>query len=722
MCGMVGLCRVGGRTTEADRESVRRMNAAVLHRGPDETVHYDDECSSLGFQRLSLLAPADGRQPFVHREGEVVLMVNGEVYNHRELEERLRGRHTFATSSDCEVLLHGYLDEGLAFLERVRGMYSFALLDNRRRELVMGRDRFGIKPLYYHRDEQRVVFGSEIKSLFHEGRTPRRLDWHGALRDPALNLDLTLVSGRVNTWFEDIHVVPAAHTVTIDLDTGEETVRRYWDVDVAADLSDASEEEIVVAYRDLLESSVRDCLTADCEVGLLLSGGIDSAAVAAFSQGSGIHTFTALTGSTVVNGDAEYSHRTAAFAGLPNHQILFDTERVPSGDEWRALLWLLETPQASPEHFYKYQLHRFARATRPRLKAMMLGQASDEFNGGYSKKLSAGGGWAGFLSTLDDMARATYLREHPQLRPWYDPRHGDLLTPAVSGDVYRQFVRWKTHDIEQYNTWHEDRTAAGNSIEARVPFLDHRIVELTNGVPVEMRESLFWDKAILRRGLESVLPPDIVARPKVSFYYDDRGYNNQRAFVRMLCVDRRALLEDALSAPGAKELVDRDALWGVVTALQSDPSLASLEYVLAVVNLGLLENLVAELPSVSFDPHRVEVEEELVVDVWEESEAAIAERVFEAAPVGPATRMRLVGGLRFLSDSSAPDVRLLAVDGVVAYTFDDEESALWVDVLQSFRAETSADEVAGALGADPVRVLEMATTAHGEGLLEVSGQ
>src|SRR5690606_8509965 len=148
------------------------------------------------------------------------------------------------------------------------------------------------QPLYFHADDQRVVFASEIKALFRDDRTPRRLDWYGALTDPALNLDLTLVDGPVNTWFEDVLIVPAAHTVSIDLPTGRRDVTRYWDPHTAADVGDLSPEEFVTTYRDLLGASVSECLTADCEVGMLLSGGIDSAAVAAFAAGTGVHTFT----------------------------------------------------------------------------------------------------------------------------------------------------------------------------------------------------------------------------------------------------------------------------------------------------------------------------------------------------------------------------------------------------------------------------------------------
>lgn len=704
MCGIAGMVNLGGRPiSSTDQQRVQEMTRAIEHRGPDHTDFGSVGAALFGFQRLSLLALENGNQPFISSDRKVMLMVNGEVYNHRQLRTELSKQFRFETESDCEVILHGYLREGLAFLQRVNGMFAFTLYDARNMTLVLGRDRFGIKPLSYHRDGERVIFASEAKALFADPRTPRKVDWRNSLADPGLSLAPLFVTDEPTSWFEDIEIVPAAHYVEIDVTTGSMSTRRYWDAHSGPDLSGCSSDEIVQLYREALENSVRDCLTADIEVGLFLSGGIDSAAVAAFSQGTGIHTFTALTGSTLVNGDAEYSHRTARACGLENHQVLFDRDRVPTLEEWKTIVWTLESPQASPEHFYKFELHRYARLTRPGLKAMMLGQASDEFNGGYSKKMSGGEGYEAFLASLDQMELSTALNAAPGLSPWFDPEHGSLIRrdrlPTVTGDAYRHFVDWKLHDIEQYNNWHEDRTAAANSIEARVPFLDHRLVEITNAVPREMHEELFWDKTILRRALQGVLPPDILQRPKVSFFYDDPGYNNQRTFATLMTRDNFQIVRYALSAEGAEHWVDKEAMFEAVQRLDRNPGDPSMEYVLGVLNLGILENMIASMPRTLDRRDMGEAPVELHVQDWDKAEEELRQRLLEEPLLNAETRVFLKDGVQVLRPvMDDHSVEMVAIDGVLSFVLDGEDRGLWLDLLRALGEPHSLKELTEILG------------------------
>lgn len=700
MCGIAGSVQFGvADATPPTHTSVHAMTDVIAHRGPDHTDYATIGPAVFGFQRLALLALDNGDQPFLGADGRVMLMVNGEVYNHAALRADLERRHHFQTKSDCEVLLHGYLEQGIRFLERVNGMFAFTIFDARTEQLFLGRDRFGIKPLSFHLDDQRVVFASETKALFADPRTPRQVDWAGALSNPGLNLDLAFTTAPPTSWFTDIDVVPAAHYLQIDTGTGTSTVHRYWESATAPDLSGHSAEEIVALYRDALAESVRDCLTADIEVGLFLSGGIDSAAVAAFAQGSGIATFTALTGSTYVNGDAEYSHRTARACGFENHQVIFDRDRIPSPAEWRTILWALETPQASPEHFYKFELHRFARLTRPGLKAMLLGQASDEFNGGYSKKLSGGRGYGGYLETIEALQTNTGLRAAPSLTPWFGGEHGGLLRrdvlPGMHEDTYRHYVDWKLHDIEQYNNWHEDRTAAANSIEARVPFLDHRVVELTNGVPQHLHAELFWDKAILRRALTGLLPTNILDRPKVSFFYDDPGYNNQRTFIRMIQQEHGVLLTDALSAPGAQRWLDSDAVHSTVDRLARDPSDSAMEYLLAVLNLGLLENQLDSLPRTLDHRDDAPPPQELHIQDWDASRDSVRDAVLYTPPLDAESVLLRADNVSVLRDVEDPErAELVAIDGQLAFILDSDDRALWLRMLAALDAPTNLAQLA----------------------------
>src|SRR5205085_3841853 len=259
------------------------------------------------------------------------------------------------------------------------------------------------------------------------------------------------------------------------------------------------------AYRERVAAAVVESGMSDAEVGLFLSGGVDSAAVAAFSTLDTLHTFTALNGGTLANGDGEAAHRVARALGRPNHQVVFEVDDAPTPEQWKRLLWLLETPLCGPEQLYKAELHRFARATRPNQNVMLHGQAGDEFNGGYSVDFANGGGWSDFVATTQAMARNERLVHRAELATWWHRDRPLLRDGAVAPaadetliDSYDAYLSWRYRQIQQYNCWHEDRTAAGNGVEARPPFLDHRIVELTAAIPPSLREQLLWDKRILR--------------------------------------------------------------------------------------------------------------------------------------------------------------------------------------------------------------------------------
>ncbi|MGE5828222.1 MAG: asparagine synthase (glutamine-hydrolyzing) [Micromonosporaceae bacterium] len=606
MCGIAGVARIDGADLDPAADSLLdRMATLLAHRGPDDRELLRSGPVGLAFNRLSLVDPTNGGQPLVSDDGDLVLIANGEVYNHRELAAGLPGVR-LRTGSDCEVLLYLYRERGLAFLDQVCGMFALVLWDKRRGELVFARDRFGIKPLYYHRDARRIVFGSEIKALFADEATPRQLDWDKALTTPLLPAAPYLTDDPLTTWFVGVEAVPAGRIQRIDLTTGATCDHQYWEFPGAVEADPRTAEEYVSRYRALLTDSVRACATADAELGLFLSGGIDSAAVAALAAPvtGELHTFTVLSASTYRTGDPEHSHRVAAKLGLPNHQLLFDAARTPSAAEWKRLLWLMETPMCGPEAYYKHELHRFAKSVRPGIRGMLLGAASDEFNGGYTT--SAGeADWPEFERNMRAMARTSALRARPDAAAWW--QYGDqalltdealrYLTDVATADPYPAYLRWQHRKLQQYNVWHEDRAAAGSGIEARVPFLDHRLVELAASVPPALRPTLLWDKAILREGLRGVLPHEVVERPKMPFFYGTDVRHTFQMVLRLLAQHGGALVEEALAAPGADTYLDGPALRSTLARLADDPRSAQVEVALRVVNLGLLASMAADLPA-----------------------------------------------------------------------------------------------------------------------------
>lgn len=721
MCGLAGVARVDGRPLSGEFDTVLAgMARALAHRGPDDDRLVRDGAVGLAFTRLSLVDPERGGQPLVSEDGSVVLIANGEIYNHRELAAGARMR----TGSDCEVLLGLYQRHGLRFLDRVRGMFAVVLWDRTRGRLLFARDHFGVKPLYFHRGGAHITFASEITALFENPDCPRRLDWRRALEHQAFSAAPVITDATPTTWFDGIEEVPAATILDIDLRDGTTRTHRYWTRPEPQ--SDAPpDRELIAEFGRLLADSVTGCATADAEVGLFLSGGIDSAAVAALAGGGALHTFTVLSGSTVYNGDAESASRVAAGLGLPNHQILFGPDRIPTVDEWKHLLWLTEMPQCGPEQFYKYEMHRYVKAFHPEIKGMLLGGGADEYTGGYLKMFAGDGGWNAADATLRELVRNGLLQRKPGLSIWWDTELPLLTDAALAGDdsclddPYAVFLDWKFRDIQQYNCWHEDRTAAGNGIEARVPFLDVRLVELVASIPVARRPALLWDKRIVREALRGILPDDVVERPKVAFYHGDGVRQTQATYLRMLCQDGHALVAEALESPTAKDLVDADNLVAQLRALAEDPAAGQVEQVLRIVNLGLLDGMASRPPARHADTRRAPVPVAVDGSRWSTGREALADRAVRRPGIDPAAVPRWRPDVMLLTAPSTPDLTYVAVDGTLTYVLPGAEARPWLSFLEAVDGSRSVAEILATIDTPLDALREELTDALDLGLLSL---
>jgi len=708
MCGLAGTATVGGRTLPAAADSLlRSMTGTIAHRGPDETEFFRSGPVGLGFVRLSLVDPEGGGQPLSTEDGSLVLIANGEIYNHRELAAGLPAGTRMRTGSDCEVLLHLYRRDGLNFLDQVRGMFALVLWDRARNRLLFARDRFGIKPLFFHANAERIVFASEIKALFHDPDCPRELDWERALADPVTSGNLVLDDSPPHAWFKGIELAPAASVTTFDLNSGERNTHRYWSFPDFDGDTDGSEADIIRSYTDALVASVRDCQMADVEIGLFLSGGIDSAAVAALADIKP-RTFTMLNGSTLENHDAEWAHRTAAHLDLVNHQVLHHTSAVPGIDEWKQHLWQMETPLAGPETYYKYELYRHVTAQAPEIKAMLLGGGADEFNGGYTTSLAGGGDWSDFVANVDRMGIRGHQQHRPGLGAWWEQPGPPLVraqalraaTGADHRDAYEMLFRAKYRDVQLYNCWHEDRTAAGNGIEARVPFLDHRLVEIVAAIPYALRPSLIWDKQILRRGLARVLPEEVLTRPKIPFYYGSGVRHTYRTFARMLAQQGDRLLDEALAGPGAREFLDADHMHAMLRGLEADPGSGYVEFLMRAVNLGLLAGMARDLPGPLVSAPKAAVLRSAPVTDWDRQAAEIEALVVHRPAVDPTAVLARPEGLLLLRAPDDDTTWYLALDGAIEYVVDDAAEPGWSALLRALDGVRTLDQVASALDMD----------------------
>jgi asparagine synthase (glutamine-hydrolysing) len=705
VCGLAGYARLGGGHAAGIDPLLQAMAGVLGRRGPDGTAFRTEGPVGLAFTRLSIVDPEHGDQPFVSEDGTVALIANGEVYNHRELEAGLPAGTRMRTDSDCEVLLHLYQRDGIHFLDQVRGIYAVVIHDSRRRKLIFARDRFGIKPLYYHRNAERVVFASEIKALFTDPGVPRRLNWQQCLADQMTTASPAFELSDPVTYFEEIESATAAQVTEIDLVSGDVQRHAYWSLPSFRDGIGAGAGELVSAYGDALRAAVEESCMSDAEIGLFLSGGVDSAAVAAFAQVPGkLHAFTALNGGTLANLDGEYAHRVAAALGLAHHEVVFGPDRYPSVSEWRDLLWYLESPLCGPEQFYKYELHRFARATRPDMKVMLLGQASDEFNGGYSEALAEGGDWADFVGSLHQMGLRSALSAAPRMAAWWE--HGyplltydaiDAAAAKLMADPYEGFIAWKYRDIQQYNCWHEDRTAAANGIEARVPFLDQRVVEVTAAIPAALRAELLWDKRILRTALDGVLPGGLLDRPKVSFYYGSGERHVTRAFAEMLAQDGGALIEQALSGPQARQYLHPDGIRATARDLLDDPAGKHVSFLLRAVNLGLLEQLLDESRH-EMAGDAAPLPAELHVTDWDAQRRDIEDEILGSRPLSARLVPALGDDVMLVQAVPADGTYYVVVEGSIEYVVEQDADPCWLALLLEIDGDRDLAAVAAAAG------------------------
>lgn len=595
----------------------------MQHRGPDDASITVWNNLGLVFRRLSIIDIDGGAQPFHTLDGRISSITNGEIYNHRDLRTHLAKRHEFRTRSDCEVLPFLYLDRGLEMFDPVNGMYATALLDRHLNRLILARDRLGEKPLFYSvlPSGQTLVFASELKALFVHPEVPRRFDWQTMLTR-VQNIDMT--AGERPSGYLGIDRLPAGAMMDLSLHDGSYRIHRYWRLPDRDDSNhQTNADECIEQYRALLDDSMRLRQVADVGCGLFLSGGIDSSALAALaSHRQSMPTFSIRNASTLE--DAEAAARVARHLGMPNHQISFDQSAAGlKPDHWRRILWTCEYADINAEQLFKYYLHAYARQRYPALKVILLGQGSDEFNGGYLSMLLdrsppfGDQDWlrmdeairredvAHVAFTTGLVGRAGHLVRQGVIRQ-------DFISSVLGGresglSIWDRYVKLYRGNLDTH-LWHEDRTAAAHSIENRVPFLDHRLVEFLAQIPVRLHAELFTDKRILRHAIKDLLPIDIVNRCKGPLFYGGEQHHTFRMMHGLLMSKQGELLDQAVEGSRITDgPIDESRLRSMAKEVARDPKMPLFEQFLAIVNMGVLAHMSSTLeipasPSMSEEP------------------------------------------------------------------------------------------------------------------------
>jgi asparagine synthase (glutamine-hydrolysing) len=555
MCGICGVYEFKG--DPVDPDLVGRMTSAMAHRGPDGSGRHVSRNIGLGHRRLSIIDIEGGAQPLTNEDGSLHVIFNGEIYNFIELREELEKKgHVFKTRSDTEVILHGYEEWGLDCVSVFNGIFAFALWDENRQRLFLARDHLGVKPLYYVTIDNRFLFASEIKSLLADAQCPREVNMKGL----AQLFTLRYVPSP-ETLFSRIKKLPPGHFMVVG--EGGFEIKRYWNWKPQIE-NRRDEQELVEAYGELLEDAVRLQMRSDVPVGLFLSSGIDSGALLAIMSkyaGKPVHTFTIGFEDGESSNENDDARRMAERFGADHSEMIVGPEDYAK--YYDRYLWDLEEPvgneTAAAFHFVSLIASR-------KVKVALTGQGADEPWAGYHRyigiKLSqfysrlpsfltehVFGGMAELFVKNERLTRgALALHERDVLTRFvkvysfysssmkeklFQPWVKEQIAP--NGLEARQALRRLQADVEQLDPLTQmlyidtranlpddllmvaDKTAMANSLEARVPFLDYRLVEFIETLPPNLKLRGFEGKYLHKKAIEQWLPKEAVYRKKKGF-------------------------------------------------------------------------------------------------------------------------------------------------------------------------------------------------------------
>jgi len=551
MCGICGLVSLDG-ASGPDPAALAAMNETLVHRGPDSDGSLIDGACGLAMRRLSIIDLAGGDQPISNEDGRIQVIQNGEIYNYRELMEELRGHgHAFSTHSDTEVLVHLYEDLGPAFVERLRGMFALAIWDARRGRLVLARDRFGIKPLYYRVEDGTLSFASELKALLRQPGFSREID-HEALES---FLAFNSIPAPL-TIFKQARKLPAGHR--LEMERGEVEVSRYArPAPVPADQVRRDDEDALAdELRERLRDSVRAHLVSDVPVGVLLSGGVDSAALTALAaeeSGYQVSTFSIGFEESSFN-ELDRARLVAKRYGTDHHELVLQPDAV---DLLPRLVDAFDEPFGDSSALPTYLVSQLASDT---VKVVLSGEGGDELFGGYytyvADRLAPRVGRAApFLRPLVELlpsssekvsfdykakrfVRGAHLPPVERHHAWKeifspDAQRKLLATPPESDplELYRgryaetdgaqELARLQDLDMGIYLVddllVKTDRASMAHSLEARVPFCDPVVAELALALDNKHKVRGFSKKRLLRRAVAPLLPREIVRGRKQGF-------------------------------------------------------------------------------------------------------------------------------------------------------------------------------------------------------------
>jgi len=583
MCGICGKLNFD-QDEEVSPPLLKAMADAILHRGPDDDGYYVSGQIGLGFRRLSIIDLAGGHQPISNEDGTVWIVFNGEIYNFQGLREELINKgHIFRTRSDTEVIVHQYEEYGESGIEGLRGMFAFAIWDQNQKKLLLARDRIGIKPLYYALTPQSLVFGSEMKAVLQDPEVKREI------LPPTIDRFLTFgyVPGE-ETLLKGIYKLPPGSFMIVK--NGKTEVKQYWDLHFSSrsiTLRDAEEQLL-----EILEESVRLHMISDVPVGFLLSGGVDSTAMLSLASRKTdrpISSYTVGFANSGIADERPFARLAAEKYGSEHHEISISSKDF--ADFLPQYVWHMEEPVCEPPAIALYYVSKLARNY---VKVLISGEGGDEAFAGYQNyrvmlwieriKSVAGplkGALSMALSSLYEVIPWERLGKYLPLldlpfesyyysrasSPFYffnahykDAYSNDfcaqvdkqrsllpvsrLLSENGSADVLSRMLyvdtkTWLPDDL----LLKADKMTMANSLELRVPLLDHKLLEFAARLPSNFKVRGATTKYIAKRALVKQIPPEILKRRKAGFPvpYENWLQTELRDSVHDVLLDRETL-------------------------------------------------------------------------------------------------------------------------------------------------------------------------------------
>ncbi|GAX62953.1 asparagine synthase [Candidatus Scalindua japonica] len=562
MCGIAGIYIVENRYCKETGQDIKKMTSSLTHRGPDDCGYYIDDKIALGHRRLKIIDLETGRQPMFNEDKSISLVFNGEIYNYRDLRRELQGKdHRFSTNSDTETVIHAYEEWGEECLKKLRGMFAFCIWDSRKETIFLARDRLGIKPLFYSQYNGKFVFASEIKSIISDIHFKKQID-----KEALASYFMFSYIPAPLTIYKNIKKLLPGYSLI--LKKGNVVLKQYWDLFFEPDRK-KKEEDFIHEYMELLEESVKMRLMSDVPLGAFLSGGIDSSVVVALMSNKNnipANTFTIGFGGDTGGFDDERKYaRLVARRYNTNHrehEVLPDVEGViekivnsfdePFADDAtipsyfvckmaRENVTVALSGLGGDEAFCGYERYlgfhishiynKIPGIIREKIIRVLIEKLPENSSGGNrvnhlkrfvrSSSLSNAQRYLGFTSKLNRLYKDSFFSDNNDYENALDSSHNRFLRYFESPNAEDPLDKVFYCDIKTYLPEDilacTDRLSMHHSLEVRVPFLDHKLLEFSATIPSELKLKWFQKKYLLKKGVSHLLPKSVVRHKKQGF-------------------------------------------------------------------------------------------------------------------------------------------------------------------------------------------------------------